>query len=90
MILDISHDFKIYIPWFPHFSYAFQRPTTDPTEGLSEGNPETQRAFAVEGTVRPLLALLCHGSVKPLGKRMVFKAIATGDVYIIYCMVIVI
>jgi hypothetical protein len=44
----------------------------------------------VEGTVRPLLALLCHGSVKPLGKRMVFKAIATGDVYIIYCMVIVI
>ena len=37
--------------------------TTAP--GLSEGNPETQRAFAVEGIVRPLLALLCHG-----GKRM--------------------
>ena len=31
------------------------------SEGLSEGNPETQRAFAVEGTARPLMSLLQPG-----------------------------
>ena len=44
---------------------AFQSPNLEPpirtSEGLSEGNPETQRAFAVEGTARPLMSLLQPG-----------------------------